>query len=73
MKNKSTNYEDMFKQLEEIVEELNDNNLPLDLTMTKYQDGMSLCKKLYKILDDTEKQIKIIVDGEERDYKTVEE
>ena len=60
------NFEDTIKQLENIVNELENDELDLDTSVKKIEKGMELSKKCTKILEDAEKRISILInkDGE---------
>lgn len=60
------NFEDTIKQLENIVNELENDELDLDISVKKFEKGMELSKKCTKILEDAEKRISILInkDGE---------
>lgn len=60
------NFEDTIKQLENIVNELENDELDLDTSVKKFEKGMELPKKCTKILEDAEKRISILInkDGE---------
>ena len=60
------NFEDTIKQLENIVNELENDELDLDTSVKQFEKGMELSKKCTKILEDAEKRISILInkDGE---------
>ena len=60
------NFEDTIKQLENIVNELENDELDLDTSVKKFEKGRELSKKCTKILEDAEKRISILInkDGE---------
>ena len=60
------NFEDTIKQLENIVNELENDELDLDTSVKKFEKGMELSEKCTKILEDAEKRISILInkDGE---------
>ena len=60
------NFEDTIKQLENIVNELENDELDLDTSVRNVEKGMELSKKCTKILEDAEKRISILInkDGE---------
>ena len=55
------NFEDTIKQLENIVNELENDELDLDTSVKKFEKGMELSKKCTKILEDAEKRISILI------------
>jgi len=52
------NFEEKLKELEKIVEELEKSDLPLDVTLKKYEEGVKLGKELTKLLE-TAKEVVI--------------
>lgn len=60
------NFEESMKKLEEIVVELENGNLNLDESVSKFEDGMKLAKKCNVMLETAEKKITILLekDGE---------
>lgn len=58
-------FEDTMKQLEQIVTELEKNDLDLDTSVTKFEEGMKLSKQCSQMLDDAEKRISILVNSED--------
>ena len=55
------NFEDAMKKLEEIANELEKGELPLDKSVEKFEEGMNLSKKCNKILEESEKKINILI------------
>ncbi len=63
-------FEDSMKKLEEIATELEKNDLDLDSSVSKFEEGMKLSKQCSKMLEDAEKRISILL---EKDDGLVEE
>lgn len=59
------NFEDSMKRLEEIAAELEKNDLDLDASVAKFEEGMNLSKQCSKMLEDAEKRISILIKTEE--------
>ena len=59
------NFEDSMKRLEEIAAELEKNDLDLDTSVAKFEEGMNLSKQCSKMLEDAEKKISILIKTEE--------
>ena len=55
------NFEDALKELEKIAEELENGNLSLDESVSKFEDGMKLSKKCSDLLDTAEKKITMLI------------
>ena len=59
------NFEETIKKLEEIATELEKNDLDLDTSVTKFEEGMKLSKQCSKMLEEAEKKISILIkDGD---------
>lgn len=57
------NFEDAMARLEQIVRALEGGNVPLDESLTLYEEGVKLVKLCSTRLENAEKRIKILVDG----------
>lgn len=70
------NFEESMKKLETIVTELENENLNLDESVKKFEEGMKMAKQCNNILEETEKKITILLenDGElkEENFQTEE-
>lgn len=51
-------------QLEEIVRELESGDLTLESAMKKFEEGMKLSKYCSRILDETEKKVRVLMSDE---------
>lgn len=73
MKEENINFEDAMKKLEDIAVELEKNDLNLDTSVLKFEEGMKLSKQCSQMLEDAEKRISILInteDGiEEKDFE----
>lgn len=65
------NFEESMKKLEEIVTELENGDLNLDDSVSKFEEGMKIAKKCSNILETAEKKITILLekDGEIKEEK----
>ncbi len=61
-------FEEAMKKLETIAGELENDNLDLDTSVKKFEEGMKLSKQCNKILEDAERKITVLIDGEEKDF-----
>ncbi len=59
------NFEDTMKQLEEVVQKLENGELNLDESIKEFEKGMKLSKSASKYLEDAEKKITILVKNSE--------
>ena len=75
-KEKTGNFEESMKKLEDIVTELEKGDLNLDESVEKFEEGMKISQECNKILQNAEKRISILLekDGEieEEDFTTEE-
>ena len=55
-------FEQSMKQLEQIVQDLESGDLPLEKAIKKFEDGMKLSKLCANKLDETEKKISILME-----------
>ena len=58
-------FEQSMKQLEQIVRELEDGDLPLEKAIKKFEEGMKLTKLCSEKLDETEKKISVLLKNAE--------
>ncbi len=56
--NNPKTYETAVNELEQILSQLENNNLPLEESIKQFESGVELIKFCQKILDDTEQKIK---------------
>lgn len=73
MASKSESYEVMLEKLNKIVNAMEKEELTLDGTVKNYEEGIKLCNKLYKYLNDAEGKIKILSGVEEKDFLEAKE
>ena len=57
----NVNFEEAMKKLEEIATELEKNDLDLDTSVTKFEEGMKLSRQCSKMLEDAEKRIYLMI------------
>ncbi|RJP96361.1 MAG: exodeoxyribonuclease VII small subunit [Desulfobacteraceae bacterium] len=60
---KKKTFEESMKQLEQIVEDLEDGDLPLEDALKKFEDGVLLSKFCFQKLDETEKKVSLLLKG----------
>lgn len=58
-------FEQSMKQLERIVQELEDGDLPLEKAIKKFEEGIQLTKLCSEKLDETEKKISVLLKNSE--------
>ena len=69
---KKPDFETSLKELEEIVEQLENGDLKLDETLAKYEMGIKIYKRCYQILESTEKKINVLLKNSTGDIRTEE-
>ena len=57
-------YEEQIQELEKIINELENGNLNLDDSVAKFEEGMKISKECNKMLENAEKKITILLNGE---------
>ena len=63
---KKGSFEETIKELEKIATELENGDLSLEDSVSKFEEGMKLSKKCNDLLENAEKRITILLkDGEE--------
>lgn len=55
-------FEQSMKQLEQIVEQLETGELPLEKALKKFEDGMKLSRSCSAMLDETERKINLLIE-----------
>ena len=65
---KDIKFEDAMKRLEEIANELEKDDLTLDDSIAKFEEGMNLSKKCKQMLDSAEKKITILIGNKEDEF-----
>ena len=73
MKDKNIQFEDKILELEKITKELESDELTLDDSIEKFENGMKISKECKEMLDNVEKRLTVLIDGEEKDFKPEEE
>lgn len=61
-------FEEAMKKLEKIADELENEDMDLDTSVKKFEEGMKLSQKCNKMLEDAEKKITILIDGNETNF-----
>lgn len=61
-------FEERMSNLEIIKRELEKDDLSLDEAVQKFEDGMKISRECREILDNAEKKITILLEGEEKDF-----
>lgn len=59
--------EDTFSEIDDIMAKLSSDELPLEDSFSLYKDGMELINHCNNVIDDVEKQMIILQQGEDTD------
>lgn len=65
MSKKKLSFEEALKRLEEIVNQLEAGEIPLDQSIKTFEEGRELVTYCLAILDDAEKKVKKLEKGED--------
>ncbi|BAH06177.1 exodeoxyribonuclease VII small subunit [Clostridium kluyveri] len=68
MPRKTETYKSIMLKLENIVASMDSSELSLENSLKSYEEGVKLCNKLYKILNEAEEKIKVLTEEGERDF-----
>lgn len=61
-------FEQSLSQLEKIVQELEDGDLPLEKAIKKFEEGIRLSKLCGQKLDETEKRINLLMQNGDKEH-----
>lgn len=75
MMEEELSFEEIMKKLEEITMELENGDLDLEKSVSKFEEGMKLSKKCNEILENAEKRISVLIekDGKLEEKNFIEE
>jgi exodeoxyribonuclease VII small subunit len=65
---KAETYETQLEMLEKIVEKMDSGEVSLADSMKDYEEGIKLCNKLFKTLNEAEGKIKVISGNSEEEF-----
>ena len=66
---KKESYEDMVKGLQDVLNNMENNELPLEELMKEYENGVKIVNKLYKTLNSLEGKLITIKENMEVELK----
>ncbi|MBU1006002.1 MAG: exodeoxyribonuclease VII small subunit [Candidatus Omnitrophica bacterium] len=58
---KELKFEEMMKKLEGIVDDLESNEMPLEDSLKRYEEGVKLLRLCRKRLDETKRKVELLV------------
>ncbi|MEL7598210.1 MAG: exodeoxyribonuclease VII small subunit [Clostridiaceae bacterium] len=73
MARKKESFESLMAEVETIIHTMEKDEISLESSMKNYEQGIKLCNKLYKILNEAEGKIKILTEEGEKDFIEVDE
>jgi len=68
MARKKETYESLMSKLQEVVNEMESEEISLENSMKNYEEGIKICNKLYKMLNEAEAKIKVLSDNQEKEF-----
>lgn len=71
-KKPAPNLEKSMAQLEEIVQQLEDGDIPLEKALQQFEKGVKLSRDCQTALDQAEQRVKILLDNELRDFSAAD-
>ncbi|QGU95155.1 exodeoxyribonuclease VII small subunit [Clostridium bovifaecis] len=73
MAKKKESYEDLVVKLEEIIRQMESDEISLENSMKSYEEGINLCNKIYKMLNEAEGRVKILTESGEKNFIEADE
>lgn len=64
------NFESSLRELEQIVEQLEAGNLPLEQSLELFEKGVRLSRECQTRLDDAERKVEVLMKGSDGSLKT---
>ncbi len=68
MAKKNKTFEESINELEQIVEDLETGDLPLEKALKKFEEGVKISKICSKKLDETEKKVSVLLKDQEGNF-----
>ncbi|CAG7840961.1 exodeoxyribonuclease VII small subunit [Clostridium novyi B str. ATCC 27606] len=68
MARKKETYESLMIKLQEVVNEMESEEISLENSMKNYEEGVKICNKLYKMLNEAEAKIKVLSGNQEKEF-----
>jgi exodeoxyribonuclease VII small subunit len=63
-------FEASYKELESIVQQLEAGDLPLEKSLELYEQGVRLWRECHKRLDEAERRVEILLEGNDGNFNT---
>ena len=68
MAKKNKTFEESINELEQIVEDLESGDLPLEKALKKFEEGVKISKICSKKLDETEKKVSVLLKDQDGNF-----
>lgn len=68
MGRKKETYEGLMDRVEDIINQMESDEISLENSMKNYEEGIKICNKMYKTLNEAESKIKILTQQGEKDF-----
>ena len=62
-------FEEQISQLEEVVRKLEGGDCSLDESLKLFEEGIKLSKSCHDMLENAEKRVSVLVNGEKQEFK----
>ncbi len=62
-------FEAAMLELESLVSSMESGDLPLELSLKKFEQGIKLSRRCQKALNDAEQRVKILLDEQEQEFQ----
>lgn len=69
-KKSTPNLEKSLGQLEDVVQQLEDGDIPLEKALQQFEKGVKLSRDCQQALDSAEQRVKILIENELQDFTT---
>ncbi|MBR5271267.1 MAG: exodeoxyribonuclease VII small subunit [Clostridia bacterium] len=66
-------FEEQIAKLEEIVKKLESGDCSLDDSLKLFEEGIKLSKACHNMLENAEKTVNVLVNGEKQEFKDLED
>lgn len=68
MVKKKDSYEALLNRLDSILSDMENEGLDLEKSMKNYEEGINICNKMFKILNEAETRVKVLTENGEKDF-----
>jgi exodeoxyribonuclease VII small subunit len=68
-KKSTPNLEKSLQQLEDIVQQLEEGDIPLEKALQQFEKGVKLSRDCQQALDSAEQRVKVLIENELQDFE----